>query len=172
MIFLRIYIEFTTLLFETRNWKDRFAKGPLDLAVNPLNSKNKSQIGPWPEVGEGGGGAGWIPASSVTGSEGPVGEKHEDSGSYLGMCSDGVGEAGRRLAGVSGGSPVVANSGGGAPAVLSGGERAGKLHESEGKPFRCWLESRKGGRGSSTASCGRRRRPWRAAAQLLWRRLG
>ena len=51
------------------------------------------------------------------------------------MCSDGVGEAGRRLAGVSGGSPAVANGGGGAPAARSGGERAGKLHESDGKPF-------------------------------------
>ena len=70
MIFLRIYIEFTTLLFETRNWKDRFAKGPLDLAVNPLNSKNKSQIGSWPEVGEGAGGVGRFPVVSLAGGEG------------------------------------------------------------------------------------------------------
>ena len=89
--------------------------------------------------------AGRIPAAPVAGGEGPGVESQEERGSYLGMCSDGVGEAGRRLAGVSGGSPVVANSGGGspvvansgggAPAALSGGERAGKLHESEGKLF-------------------------------------
>ena len=78
--------------------------------------------------------AGWIPAAPVAGGEGPGVESQEERGSYLGMCSDGDGEAGRRLAGVSGGLPAVAN-GGGAPAARSGGERAGKLHESEGKPF-------------------------------------
>ena len=43
--------------------------------------------------------AGRIPAVLCTGGEGPVGEMQEESGSYLGMCSDGVGESGRGLAG-------------------------------------------------------------------------
>ena len=34
-----------------------------------------------------------------------------------------------------GGARQSFGRGGGAPAALSGGERAGKLHESEGKPF-------------------------------------
>ena len=64
MIFKRIY------KFETKNWKDRFAKGPLHHAQNPLGIKNKLQQGPWPEVGEGAGGAGRFPAVSLAGGEG------------------------------------------------------------------------------------------------------
>ena len=43
-----------------------------------------------------------------------MGETQEESLGYLGRCSVGVGEAGRGLAGRSGGSSAVANSGGAA----------------------------------------------------------
>jgi len=55
---------------------------------------------PWPEPGKEEAAAGRIPAASVAGGEVPRVESQEERGSYLGMCSDGVGEAGRRLAGV------------------------------------------------------------------------
>jgi len=86
--------------------------------------------------GAGADGAGGILASSVASGEGPVGESQEESGSYLGMCSDGVGEAGRGLASGSGGSPAVPNGGGGGgPAALSGEEEVCKLHGTMGKLF-------------------------------------
>ena len=63
------------MLFETKNWKDRFAKGPSYHAQNPLGTKNKLQRGPWPEVGEGAGGAGRFPAPRLADGEGKeVGE--------------------------------------------------------------------------------------------------
>ena len=68
--FSTIFKQFTSLLFETKNWKDRFAKGPLHHAQNPLGTKNKLQRGPWPEVGEGTGGVGQFPAVSLAGGEG------------------------------------------------------------------------------------------------------
>ena len=108
------------MLFETRNWKDRFAKGPLDLAVNPLNSKNKSQIGPWLEVGEGAGGAGRTPASWLDGGEGEGVGEQEDIEGYPKVVLDGVGGDWTELATVAIGAAAGVDGGGSAP-VREGG---------------------------------------------------
>jgi len=68
--FSTIFKQFTSLLFETKNWKDRFAKGPLHHAQNPMGTKNKLQRGPWPEVGERAGGESRFPVVSLAGGEG------------------------------------------------------------------------------------------------------
>ena len=93
----------------------RFADRPLTLAQNPLGSKNKSQPGPWPEVEEGAGGAGRIPASWLDGGEGEGVGEQEDIDGYPKVVLDGVGGDWTELAAVAVGAAAGVDGGGGAP---------------------------------------------------------
>ena len=101
------------MLFETKNGKDRFAKGPLHLAQNPLGTKNKLQQGPWPEVGEEAGGAGRVPAVSLAGGEGNGVGEQERTELYPMVVFLGLGVAGLEVPRGAVAPAVTASGGGG-----------------------------------------------------------
>ena len=103
------------MLFETKNWKDRFAKGLLHHAQNALGIKNKLQRGPWPEVGEGAGGAGQFPAVSLAGGEGNGVEEQERTELYPMVVLLGLGVAGLGVPRGAVAPAVTASGGGGVP---------------------------------------------------------
>ena len=71
----------------------------------------------------------------LTGGEGKEGEEQEEVEVYPLVGSDGVGGVRRGALCCEVGAAAMVLRGGSASAALSGGERAGKLHESDGKPF-------------------------------------
>ena len=84
--------------------------------------------GPWPEVGDRGGGGGPFPGEEglADGGGGVLGQ--ELAKIYLGVGAVVDGDGRSRGSGGAQGAAAAAVAGGGAPAVRGGGERAWELH--------------------------------------------
>ena len=95
--------------------------------------------GPWPEVGDRGGGGGPFPGEEglAGGGGGVLGQ--ELAKIYLGVGAVVDGDGRSRVGGGAQGAAAAAAAGGGAPVREEGQEQAGELHGAMRKPARGWI---------------------------------
>ena len=90
----------------------------------------------------------------VAGGEGLLWEKIKEVEGYPEVCLDGVGEAGRGLAGVKQGAAVGLADGYGAPAAVEEASGSGSCTTARGSSLQCPLRAKKGAGGGSALSYG------------------